>query len=128
MDIVAAMILVAVLEFIGFAMLVGYARGRYRIEAPAVSGHPEFERYFRVQQNTLELLAPLIPAAWFFGLYVSPAWAAALVAVYVLGRAWYAISYIRDPKRRGAGFGLSFLPVITLTIGALLGIAWRAWH
>lgn len=126
MDLVAAMILLAVLEFIGFSMLVGHARGRFRVEAPAVSGHPQFERYFRVQQNTLELLVPLVPAAWFFGVYLSAPWAAGLVGVYVLGRAWYAISYIRDPQRRGAGFMLSFLPLGVLTLGALVGIVHQA--
>ena len=121
MDLLTAVLLVAILEYIAFAMLVGYARGKYGITAPAVTGHPEFERYVRVQQNTLELLVPLLPAAWFFGRYLSPTWAALLATVYVLGRAWYAATYIRDPKRRGLGFALSFLPLMALTVGALYG-------
>jgi len=121
MEIVAAAIMLAVIEYIGFAMLVGYARGRYGVAAPAVAGHPEFERYFRVQQNTLEMLVPLVPSAWLFGLYVSAGWGALLVGVFVVGRAWYAAAYIRDPQRRGPGFGLSFLPLVILAIGALAG-------
>ena len=121
MEIVAAAIMLAILEYIGLAMLVGYVRGRYGVAAPAVTGHPEFERYFRVQQNTLELLVPLVPSAWLFGLYVSAVWGAVLVGVFVIGRAWYAIAYIRDPQRRGPGFGLSFLSLVILAIGALAG-------
>ena len=124
MELVAMAIMVAVIEYIGFAMLVGYARGRYGVAAPAVTGHPVFERYVRVQQNTLELLVALVPAAWLFGLYVSPLTSAALVGVYVLGRGWYAASYIRDPGRRGPGFGLSFLPLVILAVGALAGSGW----
>jgi glutathione S-transferase len=126
MEIVAAAIMLAVIEYIGFAMLVGYARGRYGVAAPAVTGSPEFERYFRVQQNSLEMLVPLVPSAWMFGLYVSPTWGAALVGVFVFGRAWYAAAYIRDPQRRGPGFGLSFLPLVILALGALGG-AIHAW-
>ena len=121
MEIVATALMLAILEYIGLAMLVGYARGRYGVAAPAVTGHPEFERYFRVQQNTLELLVPLVPSAWLFGLYVSAVWGAVLVGVFVIGRAWYAIAYIRDPQRRGPGFGLSFLSLVILAIGALAG-------
>ncbi|HSN73002.1 MAG TPA: MAPEG family protein [Steroidobacteraceae bacterium] len=121
MQIVAALILIALLQYIGFAMLVGYARGKFKVAAPAVTGHPEFERYYRVQQNTLELLVPLVPSAWLFALYVSASWAAALTGLFVIGRLWYAVAYIRDPQRRGPGFGLSFLPLIVLVLGALVG-------
>jgi hypothetical protein len=38
-------------------MRVGILRGRHNIRAPAASGHPLFERAYRVQLNTLEQLA-----------------------------------------------------------------------
>jgi uncharacterized membrane protein YecN with MAPEG domain len=119
MELVAVVILLALLQFVVFAFLVGGARGRYQIEAPATTGHPVFERYFRVQQNTLEQLVVLVPSMWLFGLYVSPIWAAGLGAIYLVGRIVYLQSYVKDPKKRSAGFGLSFLPIVVLTLGAL---------
>jgi uncharacterized membrane protein YecN with MAPEG domain len=125
MELVAVVILLALLQFVAFGFLVGGARGKYKIEAPATTGHPVFERYFRVQQNTLEQLVVLVPSMWLFGMYVSPSWAAGLGAVYLVGRIVYLQSYIKDPKKRSAGFGLSFLPVVVLVIGALWGAGSR---
>ena len=36
------------------AFRVGNLRGKHAIQAPATSGHPEFDRAYRVQLNTLE--------------------------------------------------------------------------
>ncbi len=123
MEPVAVVIVIALLEYVVFGALVGRARGLYRVTAPAVSGHEIFERYFRVHQNTMELLVTFVPAAWLFGLYVSPAWAAGLGLVYVVGRVFYLLGYVRDPARREIGFGLSVLPIVVLLIGALWGAA-----
>lgn len=119
---VAGVILLALLEYMVFGVLVGRARARYGIPAPAVSGHEIFERYFRVHQNTLEQLIVFIPAAWLFGVYLSAGWAAAIGLVFLVGRALYAAGYVRDPARRELGAGLSFLPTTVLVIGALIGV------
>ena len=52
MEFVAFVIALALLEFAVFGMLVGWARGKYKVAAPAIGGHPVFERYFRAHQNT----------------------------------------------------------------------------
>ena len=52
---------------------------------------------------------------------MSPVWAAALGAVYLVGRFVYLRSYVADPAKRGTGFGLSMLPILALLLGALLG-------
>ena len=121
MALVAAVILLALIEFLVFGLLVGRARVRCNVVAPATTGHPVFERYFRVQQNTLEQLVVFVPSMWFFGLYVSAVWAAGLGVLFVIGRAVYLKGYVADPKKRGAGFGLSFLPNVILAGGALVG-------
>lgn len=121
MELVAFVILLALLQYVAFAMLVGRARGLYGVKAPAVTGHEIFERYFRVQQNTLELLVALVPAMWLFGVYVSPAWASGLGLVYLVGRALYLRGYVADPAKREIGFGLSVLPLLVLLLGALWG-------
>ncbi len=123
MEPVAIVIVIALLEYVVFGALVGRARGRYGVKAPATSGHEVFERYFRVHYNTLELLVAFVPAMWLFGTYVSPTWAALLGLVFVVGRALYLLSYVKDPAKREIGFGLSVLPIGVLLIGALWGAA-----
>jgi hypothetical protein len=50
----AAVDVLAVL-FIAYSFVnVGLARGKTRIDAPAVTGHPTLERAYRVQMNTVE--------------------------------------------------------------------------
>jgi uncharacterized MAPEG superfamily protein len=113
----------ALLEYIGFAVAVGRARGTYGVAAPATTGNPLFERYYRVQMNTLELLVCFVPAMYMFGYYVSSIWAAGLGTVYLVGRLLYFFAYVRDPASRGAGFGLSMMPILALVIGGLYGAA-----
>ena len=121
MALVAVVIALALIEYLVFGILVGRARVRCDVPAPATTGHPVFERYFRVQQNTLEQLIVFVPSMWLFGLYVSPLWAAGLGILFVLGRVVYLTGYVADPKKRGAGFGLSFLPTAILALGSLAG-------
>lgn len=123
MEPVAIVIALALLEFVVFGMLVGRARGRYGVKAPATSGHEIFERYFRVHYNTMELLVVFVPAAWLFGLYVSPRWGAGIGAVYLVGRVLYLRGYVKDPAKRELGFGMSVLPILVLVTGALWGAA-----
>jgi len=111
----------AVLQFIAFGFLVGSARGRYGIKAPAIGGNAIFERYFRVQMNTLEQLVALIPGLYLFSHYFNPLIAAGLGVVYLIGRVLYAMSYVTDPAKRGPGFGLTFLPVVILLFGGIVG-------
>lgn len=118
---VVIVIVVALLQYLAFGFIVGAARGKYGVPAPAIAGNEIFERYFRVQQNTLEQLVAFLPGIWLFGSYVNPVWAAVIGAVFIVGRAVYAAGYIRDPKARGAGFGLSFFPTAVLLIGGLYG-------
>ncbi len=121
MEFVAFVIALALLEFAVFGMLVGRARGKYKVTAPAISGHPVFERYFRVHQNTMEQLVAFVPAIWLFGTYVNPTWAGWLGLVFVVGRVAYLIGYVADPAKREIGFAMSSLPVVILLLGALWG-------
>ena len=111
----------ALIQYMYFGFQVGGARGRFGVKAPAIAGNEQFERYFRVQQNTLELLVMLIPALWIFATYLDTRLAAALGAVYLVGRFVYFIGYIKAPEKRAAGFGLSFLPIAALVVGGLYG-------
>jgi glutathione S-transferase len=125
MDLIAAVVLLAVLEYMVFGGLVGAARGRYKVAAPATVGHPQFERTFRVHYNTLEMMVAFIPAIWLFGLYTDPRWGAGLGVLFVVGRALYAVGYIRAPEKREVGAMMSFAAVAILAFGALFGVVRR---
>ncbi len=117
----------AILQFIVFGFRVGAARNRYGVKAPAITGHPAFERLFRVQQNTLESLIGLLPGLYLFARYWGPYIAAALGAVYLVGRELYAFTYVKDPGKREVGYGLTFLPLVILVVGALIGAVRALW-
>ena len=119
MPYVAIVTVLALLEFFWFSIQVGRARAKFGIAAPATTGNEVFERYFRVQMNTLEQLMLFLPTLWIFAGYISPLWAAALGAVFIIGRAIYASSYVRDPKRRSLGFALTALPTLAMMISIL---------
>ncbi len=106
----------------GVSLNVGRARGKYKIEAPATTGHPKFELAYRVQMNTVESSVAFLPALWLFAWYVSATWAGVLGAIWLAGRLWYAFAYCEDAKKRGGGFGLSILAFATLAIGAFVAI------
>jgi len=114
--------LLALFEYLFFGALVGRARGTYGVKAPATSGHEIFERYFRVQMNTLELLIIFVPALWIAAAYWNPAWVAAVGAVFLLGRLVYLRGYVADPRTRSLGFALSSIPVVMLLLGGGYGV------
>ena len=112
----ALVLCLAVIVFIATAFKVGSARGKYGIKAPATSGHPDFERVFRVQQNTLEQLVAFIPSFVLFAQYVSANWAAGI------GRIWFALGYYAAAEKRGPGFMITFFALVLLLGGAIVGI------
>ena len=121
MEYVAIVAMLAIIQFIAFGILVGKARGRTGVAAPAISGNEEFERYFRVHQNTLEQLVVFLPGIYAFAAFIDAQWAAGIGAVYLVGRIIYLRSYTKDPASRGLGFSLTFVPSVILVIGGLVG-------
>lgn len=111
---------VLVLLWTGFE--VGRARGRYGIKAPATSGHPDFERAFRVQMNTVEQAVMFFPALWLCANYFRADVAGVAGLVWVIGRVWYALSYYRDAAARGAGFVVGLLGFAVLLAGGGFGL------
>ena len=119
---VSAVVLLAILQYMVLGMLVGRARVWYGVSAPACTGHPKFERWFRAHQNSLEMLIAFVPALWLYGWWVSATWGVAIGLVFVAARIIYTVEYISDPKSRALGAGLSFLTIIVLVIGGLYGL------
>ncbi len=121
MSLVHLVIALALVEFLYFGWAVSTARERYKVLAPATTGNPTFECYFRVQANTLEQLIIFLPSIVIFAHYWGPHIAAALGAVFIIGRAMYFYGYTRAPDRRSAGFLVSALPNLALLIGSIVG-------
>ena len=119
---VQLMMLLALLEFLVFGYAVGHARERYNVPAPATTGNEVFERYFRAQMNTLEQLMVFLPSIWLFARYINAWAAAALGALFIIGRVLYFRGYVQAPRSRHAGFLLSAIPNVTLLVGALIGV------
>lgn len=122
---VSLVILLALLEYTLFGALVSRARGQFGIKAPAITGHPEFERYFRVQQNTLEHLITLIPAMLIYAWYLSAIWSAVLGLVFVVARLFYAYAYVKEPARRHYPAVVSGVVTMLLMLGGLVGVGLR---
>ena len=120
MEIVAIVTILALGQFVYFSIQVGSMRGKHAVTAPAVSGHPDFERAFRIQQNTMEQLVVFLPALWIYSHYVSPLWGAGFGLVFIIGRFIYRASYLKDPASRGTGFVLTFLPTAVMLVWGLI--------
>jgi glutathione S-transferase len=104
---------------------VARARVKYGVKLPAISGHPDFERVFRVQMNTLEWLPIFLPSLWLFAVYVSDKGAAVVGLAWILGRIVYMIGYTRAVARRSPGFFIQALACFVLLLGSLGTIVWR---
>jgi glutathione S-transferase len=115
-------IILALIEYLVMGFNVGRARNTYAIKAPAITGHPTFERLFRVQQNTLEQLIIFIPALLIFCGRVSVHWGVILGVLFLIARPVYAIGYVKDPERRAYGAGLTLVVNAILVIGSLIGL------
>ena len=122
MEYVALVTVLLVSQYMVFMMLVGAARGKSGIKAPAVTGDENFERAYRVQMNTLEQLMVALPALWVSGMYFDSLVAALLGLAFFLVRVMYRAGYVKDPEKRGMGFGIGFLAVLGLIGTALWGV------
>jgi glutathione S-transferase len=110
------------------AFRVGNLRQKHGIRAPATTGHPEFERAYRVQLNTLEQIGIVLPFLWVAALYpIGWAWLAPLVGfVWVISRIVYLTGYMADPEKRLAGAMIGGICNMALFIIAAIGVA-RVW-
>ena len=124
MLITAGVTILAVIFYIVTAIRVGTMRERHNIAAPAVTGHPQFERAYRVQMNTLEAMPVFLPALWISAYYFTkvPLLAPAIGLVWIVGRIVYMQAYMADPSKRSLGFAISALSQIALLLLAIAGL------
>ena len=132
-DLLSAIVtLLAVVLYFYMGVRVGQMRTKHGVKAPATSGHPEFERAFRVHYNTMESLVVFLPLLWLATFYFTPAFytlawlPAALGLAWIVGRILYMNGYMAEPDKRGVGFGVASLAQLLLLILAIAGIV-RVW-
>jgi glutathione S-transferase len=122
----AMITVLALLEYSILGVMVGRARGRYGIEAPATTGNPDFERYFRVHENTLEALIVFLPAVWIFSLTVNYHFGVALGALFLIARIIYASGYLAAAAKRGPGAAATGAINGILILGSVIALAIKA--
>ena len=119
----AAVTVLAVMILMYVMLLVGGTRNRVKILTPAMGGHPDLERALRVQGNTNEQALIFLPLLWVATLTFHGWIPAAVGLVWCLGRVMYAIAYMKDPAKRGPGFGISALASLVLLVLSIWGVA-----
>ncbi len=122
MEFATLVIMLALAQYCFFVVKTGLSRGKYGIDAPACTGDVNFERMFRVQQNTMEQLIIFIPALLAFSHFTSPVWGPCLGLIFIVGRFVYFRGYLNDPAKRGPGMLMTFIPSCLLILGAFVGV------
>jgi glutathione S-transferase len=125
MELIAIVTGLAVLQAFYFSFMVGQARVKYGINAPAISGAAEFERAFRVHANTIEQLVIFLPGLWMFGYYIHTQIGAGIGLLFIIARFIYQNAYLGDPNSRTAGFGIGALSMVVLVVGGIIGAAMK---
>jgi uncharacterized MAPEG superfamily protein len=115
-------VLLNVLLLFGTGLVVAGARGRHGVKAPATTGHPDFERAFRVQMNTLEHTVVFLPTLWLAAQWGNPTWAGVLGLVWIVARVWYVPAYLRSAEARHYPFMVSMIAWLLLLALAIWGV------
>ncbi|MGD0144345.1 MAG: MAPEG family protein [Rhizomicrobium sp.] len=118
------------LVYVFMANRVGRWRAKYNIQAPATTGHPLFERAFRVHGNTVEQMFMFLPLLWLATYFFrGPVWLpAAFGLVFVVGRILFMQGYMKDPEKRLPGIMVGMLALLGLLILTIIGLVqnWSA--
>jgi glutathione S-transferase len=124
----ALVTLLAVILYFWTGLRVAQARGKFGVKPPATTGHPDFERAFRIQANTLEWMPIFLPAMWLAAIYVSDIGAALLGVVWIAGRLLYLRGYAQAAEKREIGFVVQAIAAGSLWLVALIGVLASMLH
>lgn len=122
MELIITIIMIALLQYSFFIFKVGFSRGKYGVVAPKTTGNDQWERLFRVQQNTMEQLVIFIPAIVIFSHTVSIQWALLPGVLFIVGRQAYYHLYTKNPESRALGMVLSFFSNIGMLLAVLVAL------
>ena len=120
----ALVTLAMVATYFWTGLMVGAARGKHGVKAPAIEGPEDFNRVHRAHVNTLEQFAAMVPAMWVFAYAVGDTWAALLGLVWVVGRIAYVTGYVSAADKRGTGFMIGLAALAIAVVGGAGAILW----
>jgi glutathione S-transferase len=118
----AIVTLLAVALYFFLATRVAVAHAKFDVKLPAMTGNPDFERVYRVHQNTLEWLPTFLVPLWLCAIYLNDIVAAVLGLVWIGGRILYFVGYCEAVEKRLPGFFIQSGACGLLFLGALAGI------
>ena len=118
----AVVTLLAIALYFFMATQVAAAHRRFDVKLPAMTGHPDFERIYRVHANTLEWMPTFLVSLWLCAVYFSDITAAVLGLVWFAGRAVYFVGYRKAVEGRFPGFFIQSSACILLFLGAAVGV------
>ena len=118
--------LLAVALYFFFATQVAVAHSKFGVRLPQTYGHPDFERVYRIQMNTLEWMPSFMAPLWLCALYFSDVAAAAVGLLWIVGRVLYFIGYRRKVEGRLPGFFMQSGACMLLFMGAAVGVVRHA--
>jgi uncharacterized MAPEG superfamily protein len=119
----AALVTLLNIVLIALAMqLVGNARKKFGVHAPATTGDPGFERVFRAHQNTIEATVMFLPCLWIASSYSDARIASWLGWAWLVGRTWYLFAYASPTGKRGPGFMLAIVANVGLLAMGFWGL------
>jgi glutathione S-transferase len=124
----ALITLLAAALYFSTGIMVAKARREFGVDVPATSGHADFERVFRVQQNMLEWMPIFLTSLWLFAFTIGDVWAAAIGLLWIAGRLVYILGYSDASEKRHAGFFIQMLACAVLWLGAAGAIVLRLMH
>jgi len=116
---VAIVSLLALLVYVWMGLMVGRARAKSGIAAPAMTGDPLLERTIRAHYNTLEWLPLFLVPLWLFAIYWNDLVAAGVGVVWIVGRILYQRGYAQAAEKREMGFLIQGVAVLVLLFGVL---------
>lgn len=119
---IALITVLALIEYLVFQGFTGAARQKGNVVAPKTTGDENYERWYRVQMNTVEQLIVFLPALWLCGHLGATTVATVAGVAFLVARPIYAMSYVSNPDKRTVGFVLGYLANIVLILRA----AWSA--
>jgi glutathione S-transferase len=115
----AIVTLLGALVYFGMALTVARAHQRTGILAPAMTGDPVLERTCRAHVNMLEWMPIALPSMWLLAIYWSPAVAALLGLLWIVGRVIYFVGYVSEAGKRLPGFFIQSTAAFVMLFGAL---------
>ncbi|XP_059846672.1 leukotriene C4 synthase [Hemitrygon akajei] len=96
----ALVTVLGVLEQAYFSLQVIYARRKFHVSPPRVSGNEDFERVYRAQTNSTEYFPMFLSVLWIAGIFFSQALATCIGVLYLGGRYKYFKGYAESAQKR----------------------------